>query len=224
MTTEQDGIVAITDPHIDPLGTLNDAFWIPMTLDASAGPLAGAVNLTTEFRTMNAGVQLQDVYALLRFVTPPQLPMGGWSVGFGFWADSAGNYYDPLRARRGRHCDLESGSGNGHRHVSGAAIGHALARAVDLTPGAENDLTLVVYQGVARDPERQRDWRRCGGELPAAPVAGDVFAEVEFQAANPAETATLPMSVSEFSVWDMSGGEVFGCVLPALWQRCPPAH
>lgn len=222
-TTEQDGIVSITDPHIDPLGTLNDAFWIPMTLDASAGPLAGAVDLTTEVRTMNAGVQLLDVYALLQFVTPPQLPMGEWSVGFGFWADSNGNYYDfYVHVEEGiATWNLGQGTATGVYQV--LQSGTLPPGAVDLTPGAENDLTLVVYQGVAilSGNDLGAD---AVVELPAAPVAGDVFVEVAFQAANPAETATLPMSVSDFSVWDMSGGEVFDVFSLHSGSVAPPAH
>ena len=81
------------------------------------------------------------------------------------------------------------------------------AGALDLTPGAVNNLTFVVYQDVAI-----LSGTNFGLDavvtLPTAPIAGDVFVEVGFSPANPGETATLPMSVSDFSVWDLSGGMV----------------
>lgn len=207
-TTSQDGMVPITDPRIDPAGTLDDALWIPMTVEPSASQLSGTVDLYTEFRNMPAGVQLQDVFAELYFVTPPQQPAGAWAVGFGFWADAAGNFYDLYLQVENGNATWNLGMGTGGTSYTVLQSGTLPWGAVDLTPGAENYLSLTLYQGIAI----------LGGndfevgavvEVPALPMMGDVWAEVGFTAANPAETATLPMSVSDFSVWDMSGGVVF---------------
>jgi hypothetical protein len=204
----QDGMVAITDPRIDPAGTLHDALWLPMTVDPSANQLAGTVDLGSEFLNMPANVQLQDVFAELYFVTPPQQPVGAWAVGFGFWADTAGNFYD-------MYVQVENGSaswylgqgtaGGGYQTLQSGALPFG---AIDLTPGAENALSLVVYQGVAILGGNDYEVGAVV-EVPTLPLTGDVFAEVGFAAANPAETVLLPMSVSDFSVWDMSGGIVF---------------
>lgn len=206
-TQSPDGMVAITDPRVDPAGTLADATWIPQLVDPSAGPIIGSTELGSEFQMMPAGVHLQDVYALLTFMTPMQAPDGAWSVGFGFWSDLSGNFYDLF-------VQVEEGTATwnlGHGTADGAyqvlQSGPLADAAIDLTPGAENDLALVVYQGIAILSGTNHGVDAVA-ELPARPLSGDVFAEVGFTAANPAETATLPMSVHGFLTWDMSGGMV----------------
>jgi hypothetical protein len=204
----QDGMSAITDPRLDPQGTLDDAVWLPMTVDPSASELAGSVDLGSEFLNMPAGVQLQDVYAEMTFVTPPSYPVGAWAVGFGFWSDPAGNFYDIYVDVANGSATWKLGQGTsdgGYRILQSGVLPPG---AVDLTPGAENYLSLVVYQGVVILSGNNFGVDAVV-ELPVQPMTGDVFAEVGFAAANPAETATLPMSVSGFSVWDMSGGMVF---------------
>lgn len=209
VTADQpDGMVGITDPRIDPQGTLDDAFWAPMTADASAGPLNGSADLGSEFLNMPAGVQLQDVYALMTFVTPPMEPVGAWAVGFGFWSDPAGNFFD-------LYVEVENGSATWNLGQGTAGGGYQILQsgplppgAIDFMPGAENEIALVVYQGVAI-----LSGISLGAdavvELPVMPVAGDVFVEIGFAPANPAEVAALPMSVSDFSVWDLSSGMVW---------------
>jgi hypothetical protein len=209
ITTENpDGMVAITDPRIDPAGTLDDTLWLPMTVDPAASQLSGTVDLSSEFRNMPAGVQLQDIFAELYFVTPPQQPVGAWAVGFGFWADTAGNFYDMYVQVENGSATWYLGQGTADGGYQALQSGALPFGAIDLTPGVENYLSLVVYQGVAILGGNDYEVGAVV-EVPALPLAGDVFAEVGFTAANPAETALLSMSVSDFSVWDMSGGMVF---------------
>lgn len=206
-TGDQDGMVAITDPRIDPQGTLDDALWLPMSVDPSASQLAGSVNLGSEFLNMPANIQLQDVFAELYFITPPQQPVGAWAVGFGFWSDATGNFYDIYVQAEGGAATWYLGQGTAGGGYQTLQSGALPLGAIDLTPGVENYLSLVVYQGVVI----------LGGndygvaavvDLPVQPVAGDVFAEVGFAPTNSYEPAALPMSVSDFAVWDMSGGMV----------------
>lgn len=207
-TANQDGWFPITDPHVDPAGTLDDSVLIPFTLDPSADQLAGSVDLASEFRPLYANVQLQDVYTYLTFVTPPQQPVGAWAVGFGFWSDDAGNFYDIFVQVENGVATWNLGQGTTGGGYQLLQSGPLPAGAVDLTPGATNDLALVLYQGVAILSGESYGMDAVV-ELPVLPVTGDVFAEVGFAAVNPAETATLPMSISDFSVWDMSGGMVY---------------
>jgi len=205
-TAAQDGMMPITDPRVDPQGTLDDALWVAITEDPSANQLAGSADLGDEFRNMPANVALSDFYAELYFTTPPQYPVGTWAVGFGFWSDAAGNFYDLfMQVDNGvATWNLGQGTAGGYQVLQSGPLP---AGALDLTPGAVNNLTFMVYQGVAILSGNAYGLDAVV-TLPAAPIAGDVFAEVGFSPANSAETATLPMSVSDFSVWDMSGGMV----------------
>jgi hypothetical protein len=206
-TTAQDGMVPITDPRVDPQGTLDDALWVAITQDPSANQLAGSVDLGNEFRNMPANVALSDFYAEMYFTTPPQYPVGAWAVGFGFWSDPAGNFYDLYMQVENGVATWNLGQGTAGGGYQVLQSGPLPAGALDLTPGAVNNLTFMVYQGVAILSGANFGLDAVV-ELPAAPTTGDVFVEVGFSPANPAETATLPMSVSDFSVWDMSGGMV----------------
>jgi hypothetical protein len=205
-TTNQDGMMPITDPRVDPQGTLDDALWVAITEDPSASQLAGSANLGDEFRNMPANVALSDFYAELYFTTPPQYPAGTWAVGVGFWSDTAGNFYDLFMQVDNGYAtwNLGQGTAGGYQVLQSGPLP---AGALDLTPGAVNNLTFVVYQGMAILSGNSYGLDAVV-TLPAAPTTGDVFVEVGFSPANSAETATLPMSVSDFSVWDMSGGMV----------------
>ncbi|HET9659856.1 MAG TPA: hypothetical protein VFP05_05965 [Thermomicrobiales bacterium] len=206
-TANQDGMLPITDPRVDPQGALDDALWVTLAMDPAANQLAGSVDLGAEFRTMPANVALSDFYAVMYVTTPPQQPVGAWAVGFGFWSDAAGNFYDLyLRVENGvATWNLGQGTAGGGYQV--LQSGPLPAGALDLTPGAVNNLAFMVYQGVAILSGATYGLDAVV-TLPVAPTAGDVFVEVGFSPANPAETATLPMSVSDFSVWDLSSGLV----------------
>ncbi len=206
-TAAQDGMIPITDPRVDPQGTLDDALWVAITEDPSANQLAGTANLGHEFRTMPANVALSDFYSELYFTTPPQYPVGAWAVGFGFWSDAAGNFYDLFMQVDNGVATWNLGQGTAGGGYQVLQSGPLPAGALDLTPAAVNNLTFMVYQGVAILSGNDYGLDAVV-TLPAPPTTGDVFVEVGFSPANPAETATLPMSVSDFSVWDMSGGMV----------------
>jgi hypothetical protein len=207
VTTTQDGMTPITDPRVDPQGTLDDALWVAITEDPSANQLAGSADLGNEFRNMPANVALSDFYSELYFTTPPQYPVGTWAVGFGFWADAAGNFYDVFMQVDNGVATWNLGQGTAGGGYQVLQSGPLAAGALDLTPGAVNNLTFMVYQGVAILSGNAYGLDAVV-TLPAAPSTGDVFVEVGFSPANPAEPATLPMSVSDFSVWDMSDGMV----------------
>jgi hypothetical protein len=207
VTTTQDGMTPITDPRVDPQGTLDDALWVAITEDPSANQLAGSADLGNEFRNMPANVALSDFYSELYFTTPPQYPVGTWAVGFGFWADAAGNFYDVFMQVDNGVATWNLGQGTAGGGYQVLQSGPLAAGALDLTPGAVNNLTFMVYQGVAILSGNAYGLDAVI-ELPALPITGDVFVEVGFSPANPAEPATLPMSVSDFSVWDMSDGMV----------------
>jgi hypothetical protein len=207
VTTAQDGMTPITDPRVDPQGTLDDALWVAITEDPSASQLAGSADLGNEFRNMPANVALSDFYSELYFTTPPQYPVGTWAVGFGFWADAAGNFYDVFMQVDNGVATWNLGQGTAGGGYQVLQSGPLAAGALDLTPGAVNNLTFMVYQGVAILSGNAYGLDAVI-ELPALPITGDVFVEVGFSPANPAEPATLPMSVSDFSVWDMSDGMV----------------
>ena len=206
-TATQDGMTPIADPRVDPQGTLDDALWVAVGEDPAADQLAGSVDLGYEFRTMPANVALSVFYATTYFTTPPQSPAGAWAVGYGFWSDTAGNFYDLyIQVENGvATWNLGQGTAGGGYQV--LQSGPLPAGAVDLTPGAVNGLDLIVYQGVAILSGNSYGLDAVI-ELPVLPSTGDVFVEVGFSPTNPNETATLPMSVSEFSVWDMSSGMV----------------
>lgn len=206
-TAAQGGMIPITDPRVDPQGTLDDALWVAITEDPAASQLAGTANLGDEFRNMPANVALSDFYSELYFTTPPSYPMGAWAVGFGFWADAAGNFYDVYMQVDNGVATWNLGQGTAGGGYQVLQSGPLPAGALDLTPGAVNNLTFMVYQGVAILSGASFGLDAVV-ELPVLPSNGDVFVEVGFSPANPAEAAALPMSISDFSVWDMSGGTV----------------
>jgi hypothetical protein len=206
-TAAQDGMIPITDPRVDPQGTLDDALWVAITEDPFANQLAGSADLGNEFRNLPANVALSDFYAEMYFTTPPQYPVGAWAVGFGFWSDAAGNFYDLYMQVENGSATWNLGQGTAGGGYQVLQSGSLPAGALDLTPGAVNNLTFMVYQGVAILSGNDYGLDAVI-ELPSAPTTGDVFVEVGFTPVNPAEPATLPMNVSDFSVWDISGGMV----------------
>ena len=97
---------------------------------------------------LTAGVNLTDFYAELTFITPAADPAGLWTFGFCFWADANGNCYDLFVSSNGANMNW----GLGIWSPSGfdlAQSGPLPADAIDLTPGAENEVTVAVYKGIA---------------------------------------------------------------------------
>ncbi|HET9662075.1 MAG TPA: hypothetical protein VFP05_17245 [Thermomicrobiales bacterium] len=211
--TEQGGVstgasdTTLTDPRVDPDGTLSDAFVISLLATPAAGPLQANDNLaTSDFKYLSSGANLSDFYTSLSYVTPPATPAGSWTVGFAFWYDAQGNSYDVfIQAKNGA-----AKWGFGQQTAAGYDIlqsGDLAAGAIDYTPGATNYLGLVVTQGLALLTGNDLELAATI-DMAGATGTGDVQAEVGFLADDTTTTATLPVALSSFSVWDLSPAAV----------------
>jgi hypothetical protein len=196
----------LTDPRVDPDGTLSDALVISLLGTPAAGPSQASDTLTSpEFKYLSSGVNLSDFYTTMLYTAPSGPVAGSWSYGFAFWDDGQGNSYDVfIQAKNGA-----AKWGFGQQTAAGYTIlqsGDLAAGAVDFTPGAQNYVGLVVAQGVAI---------LTGNDLVVAATietgatsSGDVSAEVGFLADDGATTTTLPVVLSGFNVWDLSPAAV----------------
>lgn len=196
----------LTDPRVDPNGTLSDALVISLLGTPAAGPSQASDTLTSpDFKYLSSGVNLADFYATMLYTAPSAPVAGSWSYGFAFWDDGQGNSYDVfIQAKNGA-----AKWGFGQQTAAGYNIlqsGDLAAGAVDFTPGAQNYIGLVVANGVAV---------LTGNDLELATTidtgatgSGDVSAEVGFLADDGAATTTLPVSLSGFSVYDLSPAAV----------------
>jgi hypothetical protein len=149
---------------------------------------------------------VSDFYAELYYITPPSTPAGSWAVGFSFWDDGQGNSYDLfVQANNGT---AKWGFGQSvNNSYSVLQSGDLSAGGVDFTVGAENFLSLAVYQGVAMLSGNELNLDATV-EVAATSGSGDVQAEVGFLATDTTTTQTLPVSLSDFAVWDISSGVV----------------
>lgn len=200
----------ITDPRVDPEATLNDAFMVALSTAPTAGPLAVDADLPAgQFQNLSSGVQLSDFYATFSFTTPPATPADTWWAGFVFWVDGQGNAYDlAIRAKDGAAEWVLGKSSSGISIV--VKLGDLPPGTVDFTPGADNDVSIVVYQGVAILSGNQAllDVTVDLDAALGARSSGDVVAEFGFQPDTTSTTQTLPVSLSDFMVWDLSSGTV----------------
>jgi hypothetical protein len=145
------------------------------------------------------GVQLDELYAELTFITPLQ-SSGLWLFGFCFWVDPAGNCTDFFIQSDGAaaHWGLGAYTANGYTLLDS---GDMPAGSVDLTPGAENVMAVVVYQGSAV--------LGANGQVAASfflnsqPAAGDVVERIEYSNDDPA-AQPLIMTATDVAVWDLS--------------------
>lgn len=200
-------LTPITDPRVDPEGTLTDAFIFSLSAEPVAGPLSANDNLATnDFKYLSSGVQVTDFYAELYYITPPATPAGSWAVGFSFWDDGQGNSYDLFLQANNGAAKWAFGQSVGGTYAVQQS-GDLPPGAIDFTPGVENFLSIAVYQSVAilsgNDFEVDTTV-----DMGAATGSGDVSAEVGFLATDTTTTQTLPVSLSEFLVWDISSGVV----------------
>lgn len=200
------------DPNVDPDGALSDAFMVSLYADPLVTDLGGATEVDIDnVRSLPAGVQVADFYAEMHFTTP-QLPTGTYFLaGFCFWVDPAGNCYDVFVQEDGTGATQWGyGYASATEGYSLIDTGEAVAGTVDPTPGADNFLSVTVYQGVAIISGNTFS---VGAVIPlqGAPVAGDVKAEIGFiqrASAAPSTVTTLSMELSRFGVWDLSSGLV----------------
>ncbi len=202
-------MVPITDPWVDPVATLDDAFFFSIENDPVASEISGTTELQVgEYQFLPADVALADFYTEL-YYDAPALPEGSdFAVGFCFWVEVDGSCYD---------IGVQSDAAGNTSVISGyaPAVGDyqllvtttSLADSgVDPTPGAENYLGLVVYEGYAILEGNNYEILAVIA-LPDAAVAGKVKAQIGFvDRGLPANTPPLSVTIGELMVWDLSAG------------------
>ena len=201
------GTAPITDPRVDPARTLAEASVVSLMNAPAAGPFQASADLAASdsgFSHLPSGVNLTDFYATQSYITPPTTPSGSWGFGFAFWDDGQGNSYDVfVQGTNGAALWVL-----GQQTPTGYTIlqsGDLAPGAVDFTPGAQNQLSLVVYQGLALLSGNDGTLDATI-DLGGATGSGDVLAEVGFLADDTTSGQSLPISMSGFSVWDLSSG------------------
>lgn len=198
-TSEDIPLVPYTDPAIDPAATLSDAFF--MTLSQGSVYVSNGANgdLTSASpQSLAAGVNLPDFYAELSYLTPPVDPAGMWTFGFCFWGDANGNCYDLFVSSNGTLMIWGLGvwSPSGYDIVQS---GDLPAGAIDLTPGAENEMSVAVYQGIAMLSTNTYELD-ASFAVPGQPFGGEVTATVSYIAAVETDTRTLPVSFTSVAI------------------------
>ncbi len=169
---------------------------------ATAGPTGGTVDLVpNSAANVPFGVELEELYADLTFVTPQMATSGLWLYGFCFWTDAAGNCTDFFIQSDGASVNWGLGSFPASGDYTLLESGAVPAGAIDLTPGAENVVALVVYQGSAILATNGQV--AASFHLTSQPVAGDVIERVEFSSDDP-NAQSLTMSTHDVAVWDLS--------------------
>lgn len=216
-TTQQ--TLTITDPRVDPSATLGDALLVSLVADPVAGPGSASTDLSNgQFRYLSSGVNLSEFYAVLSYTTPPATPAGSWAVGFTFWDDGQGNYYDIFIQVNSGAAKWGFGQATGNDYTLQQS-GDLGPNAVDFTPGAQNFLGVVLYRGIVMLSGNSFELDATV-DLGASTGSGDVEAEVGFLADDTATTETLSFSISNFSVWDLSAGTI---QMPASDSGVTPA-
>ncbi len=196
----------LTDPRVDPSGTLTDAMVVSLMASPVGGPLRADDTLaSSDFKFLSSGVNISELYTSLTYVTPAAVA-GSWIVGFAFWVDGQGGYTDVyIQATNGT-----AKWAYGHSTSAGYEIlqsGDLPAGAIDFTPGAENYIGLAVAQGVAILAGNDLNLA-ASVDLGVSTGSGDVQVEVGFRADDPNSGLTLPVSLSSFRVWDLSAAAV----------------
>lgn len=201
----------ITDPWVDPEDALGDAFFASLESDPVASEIEGSTQLQPdEFKLLPADVALTDFYAELYYLTPT-LPDGGeFSVGFCFWVDADGGCYDVvIQVDSAGNAIVGSGfmPAVGQGEYRAMTLTTTLAEPqMDPTPGAENSLSLMVYEGYAILSGNNFDAIALIA-LPDDALAGKVKAQIGFvDYGVPAGTGPLEVTITELDVWDLSSG------------------
>lgn len=194
------GETTIADPRIDPTATLRDAMSISRMTSSAAGPLEATSDVNSDHpEYLSSGVQVRDFFARYSFVVPSS-PNQNWMMGFTFWDDGHGNYYDlaiisdldsvvwGLGVTTGYHYDV--------KHYGDVAD----ASTLDFTPGSRNTLSLVFYDGFVI---------LAGNDTILAQVdvgvsgSGDVRAKVGWGVGRGTPVPPVSISISDFSVWEL---------------------
>ena len=197
----------IIDPTVDAAGTLADAIAISQTNAPAAGPYSADLDLPRWSQPRLAtGAGLQDFVAQLTYTAPPRDPAGTWKIAVCFWTDPAGNCYDLFISSDGSGRSLGMGvyNGDGYRIITSLDLSN---EGIDLRAGIENTLTVVVYHGIGIISGSTSELEATE-TLPVSPVSGVVQAETGFIAYDLNANSSLPMSITSFTVWDLSSGMV----------------
>lgn len=201
----------ITEPWVDPDDSLTDAFFVSLESDPVASEIEGTTQLQPdEYKLLPADVALTEFYAELYYLTP-DLPEGGeFSVGFCFWVDADGGCYDVvIQVDAAGNAIVGSGFlpavGQGdYRPMTMTAP--LAAPQMDPTPGAENTLSIAVYDGYAILSGNDFDVIALIA-LPDDALAGKVKAQIGFvDWGLPAGTPPLSVTITDLAVWDLSAG------------------
>lgn len=204
----------IRDPHIDPDGTLSDAFAVSLGMSPVVNGLSAADDVDIDSVTsLRARVQLADFYTELYFPTPSVEIGTDYLFGFCFWSDPAGNCYDIyVRSANGGLAEWYYGYDpveENYQTIDSGTMRSLPPGTIDPTIGATNFLSLMVYRGVAI---LSGNTFSAAAVIPlrGTPIAGDVKAEMGFLSTTEAGATSLPlpMSFSDFAVWDLSSGLV----------------
>ncbi|HET9662072.1 MAG TPA: hypothetical protein VFP05_17230 [Thermomicrobiales bacterium] len=194
------GGAEIADPRIDPAATLQDAVSISHSTPSAAGPLAATGEVESNMpEYLSSGVQLEDVYAQYSFVVPSS-PNQDWMMGFTFWDDGHGNYYDLAIISDPGSVLWGLGVTTGYQYDVKQVEDVADARGLDFTPGAVNTLSLVFYDGFVM---------LAGNDTILAQVdmgvsgSGDVRAKVGWGIGRGTPVPPVTISISDFSVWEL---------------------
>jgi hypothetical protein len=192
------------DPLTDPEAALVQVEIMSVLAAPTAGPLGGDFDVPSRQGVrLPLGVQLQDFYAQLTYITPQQSPAGLWLYGFCFWADPSGSCTDFFIQSDGTSARWGVGSFPSTGGYTLLDSGDMPAGSVDLTPGAENVLDLLVYNGSAilgANGQVAATFR-----LSSQPIAGDIAGRAEFSGNDPSDASPLAMSAYDLAVWDLSG-------------------
>ncbi len=201
VTTTASAGTTIADPRLDPNATVQDAVLLSQTTPPVAGPLQDTREVVPRKRQyLSSDVHLQDVVAQYSFVVPS---LDGWMLGFTFWDDGQGNFYDLSLMDDGDHTIWGLGhtmSNNWQAEQLGDIVDDA--DILSMTPGSTDTLTLVVDNGVAILVAKNTQI------LAQVDISGTSSGDVGVKMGwNPGDTSAPPsvtMSISDFSVWDLS--------------------
>ncbi len=193
--------MTIADPRVDPDGALRDALSIAQATAPVAGPLEATGDAESNVPLyLSSGVQLEQFYARYSFEAPAT-PNGNWMVGFTFWDDGHGNYYDLSVIVDPGEIIWGLGVTSAYQydvHQTGTV---ADAQSFDTTPGSVNTVSLIFYDKVAILVAN--DSRILANVDLGLSGTGNVRAKVGWGAHGGTPVPPQPFSVSDFSVWTL---------------------
>jgi hypothetical protein len=192
------GGATIADPRIDPAATLQDAESISHSTPSAAGPLEATGSFESDKpQYLSSGVHVQDFFAQYSFVVP-STPNQDWMMGFTFWDDGRGNYYDLAIISDPGSVVWGLGATTGYRYDVKQTGDVADVSGLDFTPGAVNTLSLVFYRGFVILAANDTILAQVDAGVSGP---GDVQAKVGWGVGRGTPVPPVSISISDFSVW-----------------------